>query len=533
MSERDAPISVLFASSEVAPWSKTGGLADVCSALPKALDKQGLRVSIVTPYYRCVRQWFLDREGKEPAPIFGLTLHAPIAHERRVAGVRRTTIPGTNVVAYFVEHNDYFDRDGIYNSQGVDYQDNCDRFAFFCRCVLELIKNYRDFNGRPVLDVDVVHVNDWQTALVPVYLDAIYRSSPQLGGGSVFATARPRLTSPESQGNDEVFANIKTVLTIHNLRHQGRFFRGAMDRIGLDWSLFTFDKMEFYGQLNLLKSGLVFSDLITTVSPRYAEEIKTEEFGERLQGVVAGRSADLYGVLNGIDPEEWDPKKDKYLPRNYDQDTFEEGKRVCKAALQREFGLPENPDAPLLGVVSRLDQQKGLDFIADNVPYIVDRNAQLVLLGSGDRELASRFQQLAWNYPRNVAVNATFSVELSHRIEAGADVFLMPSRYEPCGLNQMYSLAYGTPPLVHDVGGLHDTVVNASNENIANGTANGFVFYWPNADDMRKALEWAINCYYDRKDDWKKIVRRAMQCDHTWDASAREYCALYQKLTKR
>lgn len=534
MSDRDNSTSVLFASSEVAPWSKTGGLADVCSALPKALDKQGLNVSIVTPYYRCVRQWFLDHEGKEPSPIFGLTLHAPIAHERRVAGVRRTTIPGTNVVAYFIEHNVYYDRDGIYNYQGVDYQDNCDRYAFFCRCVLELIKNYRDFNGRPVLDVDVIHVNDWQTALIPVYLDAIYRSSSKLGGDSVFATARPRLTSPESQGSDDVFAKTKTVLTIHNLRHQGRFFRGAMDRVGLDWSLFTFDKMEFYGQLNLLKSGVVFSDLITTVSPRYAEEIRTEEFGEKLQGVIAGRADDLYGVLNGVDREEWDPRTDRFLPQTYDENTFQEGKRVCKAALQQECGLPQNPDVPLFGVVSRLDAQKGLDFIADNVPYLVERyNAQLVLLGSGDQALAERFQQLAGNYHWNVAVCNTFSVDLSHRIEAGSDVFLMPSRYEPCGLNQMYSLIYGTPPLVHDVGGLHDTVVNASDENIANGTANGFVFYWPNADDMRKALDWAINCFYNRKDDWNKIIRNAMHCDHSWDASAREYAALYRKLTKR
>ena len=534
MSDRKNAMSVLFASSEVAPWSKTGGLADVCAALPKALDRQGLRVSIVTPYYRCVRQWFLSHEGKEPSAIFGLSLHAPIARERRVAGVRRTTIPGTNVVVYFIEHNDYFDREGIYNYQGVDYQDNCDRYAFFCRCVLELVKNYRDFDGRPFLDVDVIHVNDWQTALVPVYLDAIYRGSSRLGDDSVFATARPRLTSPESQGSEDVFANVKTTLTIHNLRHQGRFFRGAMDRIGLDWSLFTYDKMEFYGQLNLLKSGIVFSDLITTVSPRYAEEIRTEQFGERLQGVIAGRSENLFGVLNGIDQDEWNPKTDRFLPQNYDVDSFQDGKRACKAALQQELGLPQNGDVPLFGVVSRLDAQKGLDFGADLVPYLVERyGGQLALLGSGDQGLADRFQRLAWSYPRNVAVRNTFSIELSHRIEAGADVFLMPSRYEPCGLNQMYSLRYGTLPLVHDVGGLHDTVVNASNENIANGTANGFVFYWPHAEDMRKALDWATDCFYNRKDDWNKIVRNAMRRDCSWDASAREYVALYQKLTGR
>lgn len=525
---RDDAMHILFATSEATPWSKTGGLADVCSALPKALDRLGRHVTIVTPYYRCVRNWFLSHEGKEPEALYGVTLGVPIAREVRKAGVRKTTMPGTNVVVYFIEHNDYFDRDGIYNYQGVDFKDNCDRYAFFSRIVLELI-------ARLEPDVDVVHVNDWQTALVPVYLDSLYRSCSRFDGGSLFGgSVRPRLSVAGSGVSSSTFDRIRTVLTIHNLRHQGRFWRGAMDRIGLDWSLFTFDKMEFYGQLNLLKSGVVFADAITTVSPRYAEEIQTEAFGEKLQGVLSGRSSDLVGILNGVDLDEWNPSKDKYLPARYDVSSFKEGKAQCKRALQEELNLNVDPSTPLLGVVSRFDPQKGLDFIAEVAGYFIERyNAQFVLLGSGDHELADRFRALAWRYGKNLAVRDVFSVELSHRIEAASDIFLMPSRYEPCGLNQMYSLIYGTLPLVHDVGGLHDTVVNASNENIANGVANGFIFYWANADDMRKALEWALHCYFDRKEDWERMVRVAMSSDHSWERSAKQYDELYQKLLSK
>lgn len=519
---------ILFATSEATPWSKTGGLADVCSALPKALSQIGRKVTIVSPYYKCVRRWFEQNTGQEPEALYGVTLSVPIGRESRKAGVRKATMPDADVDVYFIEHNDYFDRDGIYNQQGSDYSDNCDRFAFFSRAVLELI-------ARLEPDVDILHVNDWQTALVPVYLDALYRSRSRFDSGSLFGgTARPRMSVAGAGVPSECFDRIRTVLTIHNLRHQGRFWRGAMERIGLDWSLFTYDKMEFYGQLNMLKSGLIFSDAITTVSPRYAEEIQTEEFGERLQGVLSGRSNELVGILNGIDQDEWNPSKDAFLAANYDAKTYKVGKAKCKASLQRQLGLPVEADVPLLGVVSRFDSQKGLDFIAELAGSFIERyGVQFAILGSGDQELANRFKELQWRYPRNFSVSDVFSVSLSHQIEAGSDVFLMPSRYEPCGLNQMYSLRYGTLPLVHDVGGLHDTVVNASDENIANGTANGFVFYWANSDDMSKALEWALHCYRERKDDWDKMVRVAMSCDHSWENSARQYDELYQKLLNK
>ena len=307
-----------------------------------------------------------------------------------------------------------------------------------------------------------------------------------------------------------------------------------MDLTGLDWSLFTYDKMEFYGQLNMLKSGLVFSDAITTVSPKYAQEIQTEECGERLQGVLQTRSQDLRGILNGIDVDEWNPATDKAIAANYTSETFPIGKPKCKAALQREMGLPEDPNVPLFGVVSRFDPQKGLDLVAEVTPELVEREgAQLVVLGSGERSLADHFASLARRYPRNVAVRNYFSPDLSHRIEAGIDVFLMPSRYEPCGLNQMYSLRYGSLPLVHNVGGLYDSVTNASDENIQNGTANGFVFYWCNADDMMKAIRWALHCYRDRRDDWTKMIRRAMTEDLSWKQSATKYLELYTELVDR
>ncbi len=517
---------ILFSASEATPYSKTGGLADVCSALPKALSQLGYKVSIVTPYYKCVREYF-ERTCEPLESLYGVTLEVPVGTTTKRAGVLKAKLPDSDVDVYFLEHNDYYDRDGIYNFNGVDHSDNCERYVFLSRASLELI-------DRLDLDVDVVHANDWQTGLVPVFLDALYKSRSRFQGGGFggFGSIRPRLDDLDERAKK--FDKIKSVLTIHNLRHQGRFWRGAMELTGLDWSFFTFDKMEFYGQLNLLKSGVVFSDAVTTVSPRYAEEIQTEAFGEKLQGILQMRSADLYGILNGVDVDEWNPATDKFLEANYDVDSFEEGKPKCKAALQREVGLPVNPDVPLFGVVSRFDAQKGLDLIADCAPRLIEQDGvQIAILGSGDQALADRFNDLAYRYPNNFKVSNRFSVSLSHRIEAGVDVFLMPSRYEPCGLNQMYSLRYGTLPVVHDVGGLHDSVVNASDENIAAGTADGFVFYWSNVDDIMKALGWVLYCYRCRKDDWKNMIRTAMKKDLSWTESAKKYAELYQKLLSK
>ena len=520
----------MFVTSEAAPYSKTGGLADVCAALPKALSRLGHNVMIVTPLYKSARDYFA-RRGEKLEALYGVTLAAPVGKEEKEAGVRVAVLPDSDVKVYFIEHDDYFDRDGLYNHNGVDYSDNCARFSFFGRCALELIK-------RLSLNVDILHVNDWQTGLVPVFLETLYKSKERsrfYDGSRHFwgERFRPTLDSAVDAQGRSLYTNIKTVITIHNLRHQGRFWRGAMDLVGLDWSLFTFDKLEFYGQLNLLKAGLVFSDAITTVSPRYAQEIQTNEFGEKLQGVLQSRSSDLLGILNGIDDDEWNPQTDTMIAVNYNARDFEEGKAKCKADLQQKMGLTVDPHAPLLGVVSRFDQQKGLDLVVGTADYIIEkRGGQIVVLGSGDQKLVDQFAELERRYPGRFALRAEFSVPLSHQIEAGIDVFLMPSRYEPCGLNQMYSLRYGALPIVRDVGGLHDSVVNGSNENIANGSATGFLFYWDRADDMKKAVDWALDCYYDRKEDWKKMVRTAMTSDLSWKRSAKRYEELYRKLVK-
>lgn len=516
-------MNILFATSEATPYSKTGGLADVCSALPKALSLLGHKVSIVTPYYKCVREYF-ERSCEPLESLYGVTLEIPVGKQTKRAGALKGKLPGSDVDVYFIEHNEYFNRDGLYNNNGVDHGDNCERYVFFSRAVLELI-------DRLDLDVDVVHANDWQTSLVPVYLEDVYKSKSRFQSSAIgFGAIRPQLEDRSERSKK--FDKIKSVLTIHNLRHQGRFWRGAMDLTRLDWSNFTYDKMEFYGQLNLLKSGIVFCDAVTTVSPRYAQEIQTEEFGERLQGVLQSRSNDLYGILNGIDLDEWNPKTDKYIVANYDCDDYEEGKAMCKTALQQEMGLEQDPNAPLFGVVSRLDVQKGLDLVADCAERLIkNEGAQFAILGSGDRELANRFHGLAREFPKSFSIAEKFSVSLSHKIEAGADVFLMPSRYEPCGLNQMYSLRYGTLPLVRDVGGLHDSVVNGSVENIEKGVADGFVFYWESVDDIMKAIDWTLYCYRCKKDDyWKKMVRTAMKKDLSWSESAKKYAKLYEKL---
>ncbi len=514
---------VLFASSEVAPFSKTGGLADVCGALPKALARLGCKASIATPFYKCVREYF-ERTGEPLESVYGATLSAPVGKETKKAGVLKANLGGVDV--YFIVHNDYYDRDGLYNYRGVDHGDNCERFCFFSRCVLELIRLLD-------LDVDVVHANDWQTGLAPVYLDAVYKSRSRFDATTGFGSVvRPRYDFYPDDAKK--FDKIKSVITIHNLRHQGRFWRGAMDSTGLDWSFFTYDKMEFYGQLNLLKSGIVFSDAITTVSPRYAEEIQTEEFGEKLQGVLQLRSESLRGILNGVDRDEWNPATDPWIAANYDVDSFERGKPICKAALQRQLNLNVDPGVPLLGVVSRFDVQKGLDLVADVAVDLIERQGvQFAVLGSGDEELGGRFHLLSQRYPQSFALRNEFSVSLAHQIEAGSDMFLMPSRYEPCGLNQMYSLIYGTLPVVRDVGGLHDSVVNGSDENIANGTGDGFVFYWEDAGDMRQAIDWALYCYRCRREDWNKMTRVAMSKDLSWDASARKYMELYEELLQR
>lgn len=512
-------MNIVFVSSEAAPFAKTGGLADVCSALPVALEKLGHRVSVFLPAYRQIY------DAGIPIETTGIGYCVPVGHNEVWGEILKSRLPESNVPVYFPRHDRYFFRDGLYNSGGIDYQDNCERFVFFCRSVFRAIE---------LLDipVDILHANDWQTGLVPAYLATVYQNDRAVGSQTeLFGSGLSAPAAAENRAN-RPWDKVRSVFTIHNMRHQGRFMQQEMELTGIDWKYFTFDKMEFYGQLNLLKTGITFSDAITTVSPEYAREIQTDDFGESLQGVLRYRSDAIWGILNGIDTDEWNPETDPNIAERFSPENVFEKKPLNKAALQRECGLPESADTPLFGVVSRFDWQKGLDLVADIIPHFVEsRGAQFVILGTGDAQLESRFTELAARYPNNVSALIRFNAPLSHRVEAGLDIFLMPSRYEPCGLNQMYSQRYGTLPLVRHTGGLADTVIGASDETIAAGTANGFMSYWGTADDLQKTVDWAIHCYDQRKDAWRQMVLTAMRLDHSWTKSAQLYADLYERIT--
>ena len=479
---------VLFAASEVAPFAKTGGLADVAAALPVALARLGVDVRVVLPLYRQVdRAAHAIRETGVvlEVPISGRTERVAV-HEGRLAGRG-----GIEVPVYFLEADRYYDRDGLYGIAGQDFQDNAERFAVFSRAVLEL---GRTELGRP----DLFHCHDWQTGLVPVQLESLYADDPSIGRAA-------------------------SVFTIHNLGYQGLFWHYDMHLTGLGWEHFTPAGIEFWGKISFLKAGLVYADLLTTVSPTYAREIQTEEMGHGLDGVLRARADRLIGILNGIDVDEWNPETDPYIPKRYSAADLS-GKAAAKAALQRAFRLPEEPDTPLIGVVTRLADQKGCDLIAEALPQITARGAQFVLLGAGDPVYENLFRDAAARDPSRVGVTIAYDHALSHLVEAGADLFLMPSRYEPCGLNQMMSLRYGTVPVVRATGGLADTVVEAPPE--AGG--NGFVFGPYETAALVAAVDRALALYRDRE-RWRALQVAGMSADFSWDASARRYLEVYQR----
>lgn len=474
---------VLFASSEIAPFSKTGGLADVSGALPQALARLGVEVRVATPLYRTAREVSsgLRRLGDVEIP-------GEKSAER--AGIWEAELGG-QLPVWFLDHA-VFDRAGLYGEQGQDYPDNLERFVLFCRGVLAWVDG---LDWKP----HVVHCNDWQTALLPVYIRT---------------DARPD------------WHPIATVLTVHNLAYQGTFPGERFGALGLPEQLFEPRYLEFWGQVNLLKGGLVFADVLNTVSETYAKEIQTRELGCGLDGVLRERARDLYGILNGVDYSVWDPRNDSYLPARYGPEDLA-GKRVCKAALQREVGLREDLGVPLFGMVSRLVEQKGVDLLVACVERFPASGAQLVVLGTGEPRYEVQLREFAQRYPGWVAVRVGFDERLAHWIEAGCDAFLMPSRYEPSGLNQLYSLRYGTVPVVRKTGGLADSVVDATPEALATGEATGFVFedYSPRA--FWEAVERALDAYRD-PGTWLRLVRSGMAADFSWDRAARRYMELYR-----
>jgi starch synthase len=484
--KKSASLTIAMAASEALPYAKSGGLADVAGALPAQLAALGHRVLLFVPYYRETRARFphLPR-AHEP-----LDLPFP-GHEVRVELLRHELAPGLSVV--LVREDAAFDRPHLYGGPDGDYWDNAGRYALFCRAVLAALQALGEHP-------DVIHAHDWQTALLPLYL-----------------RHRPDFAGP--------LAGTAALLTVHNLAYQGIFPASAMAYTGVPEHLFHPHGVEYYGRINLLKGGLLYADAITTVSPRYSEEIRTPAFGEGLDGVLRERSASLHGILNGVDHERWNPETDPFLPARYSA-AAPAGKSRCKEALLQAFGLEGDPAIPLFATISRLADQKGFDLIAAAVPALAARNLRYCILGSGDRHYQDLFVGLARAFPGRIAVRIGYDDALAHLIEAGADCYLMPSRFEPCGLNQMYSLRYGTIPVVRAVGGLVDTVAHFDP---ARGTGTGFVF----RDYDVNGLLWAVDearAAFSRRQDWSRLRANAMAADFSWEASARRYAELYRSL---
>ena len=479
-------MKILFTTSEIAPWVKTGGLGDVAAALPPALGKLGLDVRVLTPRYPALREAFPDARPLLRLPPFGGALPAAELFLAETAGLPLLLLDCPAL----------FDRPGnpYLGPEGRDWFDNHLRFGLLSRVAARLSSVATPLDWRP----DILHCNDWQTGLAPYYL---------------------RFYEP---------GGAAALITIHNLAFQGVFAPQLLDDLALtgrDWHI---DGVEYYGQLSFLKAGLRHADWITTVSPTYAREIQTDAAGMGLGGLLRSRAAQLTGILNGIDTAVWNPATDVHLSAHYDRAQMA-GKALCKRALQQEVGLVERDDRPLFGVVSRLTWQKGLDLVAAIADALVALPAQLVVLGSGEKALEDAFAALAARYPGQIAVRIGFSEDLAHRIEAGVDCFLMPSRFEPCGLNQMYSLAYGTPPLVHATGGLADTVTDCRPETLASGTATGFVCAEATPEALLETLRRAHACWKDEA-LWRSLQQNGMACDFGWTAPAKQYAELYRRL---
>jgi len=477
---------VVMIAAEANPYAKTGGLADVVAALPRALMRRGIDVTVCLPAHRAARLALGDLPpgGRLAAPISG-----------RTEAFEVLQVPEAAVPTVLLRANRYFDRDGIYGpSPASDYADNGERFAFFCRAALEWL---RTLEPPP----DVLHVHDWPTALAPALLRADAGRYPEL-------------------------ARMRTVTTVHNLAYQGRFPGAAWSLLDLDPRFFGPDHLEFYGDVSYLKAGLVFADAITTVSPRYAYEIQTPELGLGLDGVLRSRAHVLRGILNGIDDEEWNPATDPLIAARYDV-ADGHGKALCKEALQAELGLERRPEPALLAVVSRLVEQKGFDLVADVIPrFAASGEAQLAVLGDGEPRLAELFHDLAERFRGRVAVRLGLDERLAHRIEAGADVFLVPSRFEPCGLTQLYALRYGTVPVVHATGGLDDTVQEFD---ATRGTGTGFKFAPHTAGAFADAIHRALRVRAEPV-TWSRLTANGMLQDFSWGRAAREYAELYASL---
>lgn len=460
-------MKIVMCASEIVPFAKTGGLADVVGALPQALEIASQEVIIVTPAYKAIQSHFWQDKIQR--------FKEDISY----------SVIGKDIKVYFIENDKYFNRDGLYGDKSGDYNDNLERFSYYCKRTLKLLK---EINFKP----DIIHVHDWQASLIPVYLKTIFT-------------------------NDNFYKNIRSILTIHNIGYQGIFPKEEFPKIGLDRNLFSMDYLEFYGKINILKGGIVFSDLITTVSPTYSKEIQTKKFGSGLEGVLHKCRSSVFGILNGLDYSVWSPEIDKFIVKNYSAKSIQD-KYKNKEELQKICKLPIENDLPLFGMVSRLAEQKGFDILAESIEKICKMDLQLVILGTGDLKYHILLEDMAKKYPKVISLHLRFDDPLAHKIYAGSDIFLMPSRYEPCGLGQMISLRYGTIPLVFKTGGLADTVT----------PDNGFVFDRYTKEDLIRTIKKTINAYGNKK-NWLELLLRAMQYNFSWEGSAKKYLELYAK----
>jgi starch synthase len=474
---------IVFVASECVPYSKTGGLADVVGALPRALASLGHQVSVYVPRYR---------QTKLAAPETVVrSITVPFDDQYRFASVV-TAENGSGVRFFFVDYPHYFDRDGLYGTSAGDYPDNAERFALFSRAVLEASK----ILGVP----DVFHCHDWQSALLPVMLRTLYDEDP-------------------------AFREVATVFTIHNMGYQGLFPSDILPLLMLPWDLLTISKMEFFGQVNFLKGALVFSDFVSTVSKKYSQEIQTTEYGFGLEGVLRSRAATVTGILNGVDYEEWSPQTDKFTVAKYSPQDLS-GKVACKQDLLNAFGVTEaDLKLPVIGIVSRFAAQKGFDLIAQIMDRLAREEMIVVALGAGDKPYEEMFQRLNKQFPNKIAVKVAYDNAIAHKIEAGADMFLMPSRYEPCGLNQIYSLKYGTVPIVRATGGLDDTI---EPWDARTGKGTGFKFTEYTGEALLATVKQALLAYRDQS-SWQTLMRNGMGRDFSWGASAREYGKVYER----
>jgi starch synthase len=486
----DNPLHVLFVSPEAVPFAKTGGLADVAGALPKFIQSLGCELRVVIPYYRIVKHSGL------PLQYLGEEIEVPIGNEILKADIYQGRL-NQDIPVYFIDREEFFDREYLYSTPKGDYFDNAERFIFFSKAALILCQQMG-------FSPEVIHHHEWQTGLIPAYLKSIFQ-------------------------NDTLFSHAASVFTIHNIAYQGVFKKEKFWLTGLPMEMYNPEGIEFWERINFMKAGIVYADVINTVSQKYSKEIQTPEYGYGLEGILRKRGKDLYGILNGVDYQDWDPSHDSHLMARYDLKDIS-GKRECKKDLLKEFGLPPSlEDSPLLGMISRLADQKGFDLLVEILEELFTLDIGFVLLGTGEQKYHDLFIQVAHKYPQKAGIRISYDDRLAHKIEAGTDLFLMPSKYEPCGLNQIYSLKYGTIPVVRATGGLDDTILNYDP---VTRRGNGFKFIRYDAKEFLNQIKVAIG-FYSQPEHWKQLIRNAMSSDFSWERSAEAYLQLYRKALEK